>query len=221
MFTEDTSNDIEQRRLMVQLQLRPRGIDDENVLRAMEQVPRHLFIPAQRRHEAYQDSPVPIGQGQTISQPYIVALMTQSLQVESHHRVLEVGTGCGYQTAILSRLIQKVYTIELLQEIAQIGRENLTALGFNNIEYHIGNAQLGWPTTTTPSPIPFDRIIVTAGADVVPEKLLEQLAEGGKMVIPVGLTNGQKLILLEKRQGKIEEEFLCYCRFVKLKNTSE
>lgn len=205
---------------MVQQQLRQRGISDQKVLAVMEQIPRHLFIPPPKRYDSYADRPVAIGHGQTISQPYIVALMTEKLQIKPEHRVLEVGTGCGYQTAILARLAHKVYTIELITELAHFGRDNLTNLEINNVEYHIGNGREGWPAELSTSPVPFDRIIVTAAADMVPKRLLEQLADTGRMVIPVGRQDSQKLMLLQKNSDLIEEKILCYCRFVELRNAS-
>jgi protein-L-isoaspartate(D-aspartate) O-methyltransferase len=200
---------------MVQNQLRQRGISDKKVLEVISQLPRQHFIPPKNRHEAYFDRPVPIGLGQTISQPYIVALMTENLNLQPRHQVLEIGTGCGYQTAILARLVQKVYTIELLEPLGKQGRQNLTALGINNVEYHIGDGSLGWP-----EPKKFDRILVGAAAEETPPSLLEQLAVGGKMVIPVGKGEGQKLLAIEKSEQQLKESLLCYCRFVKLVQTS-
>jgi len=194
--------------------MRRRNIADERVLKVMAQLPRHLFIPPENRSQAYLDQPVSIGLGQTISQPYIVALMTEKLQIQPQHLVLEIGTGCGYQTAILAKLARKVHTIEYLEELSRRGQENLAALGITNVEYHIGNGREGWP-----GELRFDRILVAAATEFIPPVLLEQLADNGKMVIPIGEPAGQKLILLEKVGGdinSIRETMLCYCRFVKL-----
>ena len=198
---------------MVEDQLRRRGITDEKVLAIMEQLPRHHFIEPANRYLAYSDQPVPIGFGQTISQPYIVALMTEKLQIAPHHLVLEIGTGCGYQTAILAHLAQQVYTIEVIEQLACRGRENLSepALDINNVEYHIGDGYSGWP-----EPMQFDRILIAATADEIPATLLGQLKDGGKMVAPVRRGAEQQLLLTEKQGQEIRETFLCYCRFVNL-----
>jgi len=199
---------------MIEYQIRRRNIADDRVLQVMAQLPRHLFIPPENRSQAYLDQPVPIGLGQTISQPYIVALMTEKLQIQPQHLVLEIGTGCGYQTAILAKLARKVYTIEYLEELSRHGQENLVALGITNVEYRVGNGREGWP-----GELRFDRILVAAAAEFTPPVLLERLADNGKMVIPIGEPAGQKLMLLEKSGhdiNSIRETMLCYCRFVKL-----
>jgi protein-L-isoaspartate(D-aspartate) O-methyltransferase len=170
-----------ERQRMVDEQLRARDIRSERVIRAMLSVPRHLFVPEAQRAAAYRDSPLPIGYDQTISQPYIVAFMTQALDVSPDHRVLEIGTGSGYQAAVLSVLAQQVYTIEIVPDLAQQARETVAALGYRNIEVRFGNGYLGWPEHA-----PFDRIIVTAAPEEVPTPLIEQLKVGGLMVIPVG-----------------------------------
>ena len=219
MPINDSTTDITNRRDMVDHQLRSRDIDDKNVLSVIEQLPRHHFIPPENRHLAYGDYPVNIGHGQTISQPYIVALMTEKLQLAPDHNVLEIGTGCGYQTAILAKLVKKVYTVELIEQLARFGRDNVSALGIDNVEYHIGDGRKGWPAELSPGQreMQFDRILVAAAAHDVPTELLNQLAQGGKMVIPIGGQIDQRLILLEKHASKITEHLLCYCRFVKLK----
>jgi protein-L-isoaspartate(D-aspartate) O-methyltransferase len=196
---------------MVENQLRCRGISDERVLQIMNSLPRERFIPENSRDLAYLDQPVAIGNGQTISQPYIVALMTEKLQIQPHHLVLEIGTGCGYQTAILAQLARKVYTVELINELAQLGRKNVMDAGISNVEYHIGDGCLGWSVK-----MQFDRILIAAVAEEVPPALFEQLAEDGKMVIPVGYGENQRLLLFEKQAQQIQETTLCYCRFVKL-----
>ena len=166
---------------MVDEQLRSRDIGSERVLNAMLRVPRHLFVPDAQRAEAYRDSPLPIGYGQTISQPYIVAFMTQALDVNFDHRVLEIGIGSGYQAAVLGTLAKEVYTIEILSPLAEGARQTLSGLGYRNIEVRTGNGYLGWPEHA-----PYDRIMVTAAPDDVPTALVDQLKIGGLMVIPVG-----------------------------------
>lgn len=200
-----------QRRLMVDRQLRGRGIADERVLEVMGRLPRELFIPQDRRSYAYDDNPVLLEEGQTISQPYIVALMSEKLDVRSDHKVLEIGTGCGYQTAILAGLAGKVYTIERIASLAKQGRRNLEALGIDNVEYLIGDGSRGWPVEMV-----FDRIIATAAAESIPKRWEQQLAEGGKMVAPIGSSGSQQLLLLEKRGKEFRRTLLCYCRFVEL-----
>ena len=181
-----------QRQRMVHEQLRGRDIDNPRVLDAMLAVPRHLFIPESERGRAYGDFPVAIGHGQTISQPYIVAFMTQELAVEPGDRVLEIGTGSGYQAAVLSLLAKEVYTIEIVTPLAERARETLASLGYRNVEVRAGNGYLGWPEKA-----PFDRIMVTAAPDEIPAPLIEQLKIGGLMAIPVG-TDSQELRILRK-----------------------
>ncbi|MBN1765403.1 MAG: protein-L-isoaspartate(D-aspartate) O-methyltransferase [Sedimentisphaerales bacterium] len=214
-YLQDTESTRAKRLQMVEYQIRRRDIHDEKVLRIMEELPRHVFIPEANRSEAYMDQPVSIGLGQTISQPYIVALMTEKLAVEPEHTVLEIGTGCGYQTAILARLpAQKVYTIEVLEDLAQKARKILTHLGIDNVEFHTGDGRLGWPEDRQ-----FDRILVAAASEDLPEKLLAQLKDGGKMVIPIGEPISQRLMLLTRQGDHINEELLCHCRFVRLVRT--
>jgi protein-L-isoaspartate(D-aspartate) O-methyltransferase len=195
---------------MVAQQLKSRDIDNRRVLEAMARIPRHELIPAANRSAAYEDHPVPIGDGQTISQPYIVALMTQVLEPEPEHRVLEVGTGSGYQAAVLGELVQKVFTIEIVSALADRARADLKRLGYENIYVRQGDGYEGWPEEA-----PFDRIVVTAAAPSIPEPLLNQLAEGGRLVMPVGSFHGfQTLILVTRRDGKFKHERVTGVRFV-------
>jgi len=198
------------RKVMVREQIQERGVEDGRVLEAMEKVPRHEFVPEEYRRFAYEDSPLPIGEGQTISQPYIVALMTECLGLKGGERVLEVGTGSGYQAAILSELVEEVYTIEILEPLAKRAEELLQKLGYRNVKVRCGDGYLGWEEYA-----PFDGIIVTCAPDHIPEPLIEQLAEGGRMVIPVGETPfNQVLKLIRKREGKLVVENVVPVRFV-------
>jgi protein-L-isoaspartate(D-aspartate) O-methyltransferase len=199
------------REMMVQTQLIPRGIRDERVLSAMRKVPRHLFVPDYLQEEVYGDYPLPIGEGQTISQPYMVALMTQCLELKGPEKVLEIGTGSGYQTAILAELAEKVYSIERIELLASGARKVLVELGYKNIFIRVGDGTLGWPEEA-----PFDRIMVTAGAPKIPFSLTEQLPEGGKLAIPVGSSFSQTLTVVEKKGGKLETREICSCVFVPL-----
>jgi protein-L-isoaspartate(D-aspartate) O-methyltransferase len=185
-----------QREQMVREQLRARDIRDSRVLEAMSTVPRHLFIPEPQRAQAYEDHPLPIGHGQTISQPYIVAFMTQALDVAPEHKVLEIGTGSGYQAAVLARLVRDVYTIEIVEPLATRSRATLKELGFHNVHVRTGNGYLGWPEEA-----PFDRIIVTAAPEEVPPALVAQLKIGGRMAIPVGSITQELRILRRTAQG--------------------
>jgi protein-L-isoaspartate(D-aspartate) O-methyltransferase len=179
---------------MVEEQIARRGVKDQRVLEAMREIPRHLFVPASERSEAYADKPLPIGESQTISQPYIVALMTELLNVGPGDTVLEIGTGSGYQAAVLARLARKVYTIEIVPRLAREAAERLTTMGYSNVEVRAGDGYLGWPEHA-----PFDRIIVTAAPPEIPQALLAQLKRGGKMVLPVGKAGRtQQLMVLEK-----------------------
>ena len=183
-----------QREIMVRDQIRARGVQDEKVLRVMREVPRHLFVPTNLRGLAYQDKPLPIGKGQTISQPYIVALMTELLQPQPGDVVLEIGTGSGYQAAILSRLVHRVYSVEILDSLGLAAERVLERLGFINVRVRIGDGYLGWPEYA-----PFDGILVTAAPPEIPPALTAQLKRGGRMVLPVGkTTKSQKLMVLEK-----------------------
>ena len=201
---------------MLRLDLRGRDITDPRVLAVMAQVPREEFIPQSHRSQAYSDGPLPIGNNQTISQPYIVALMTQELRVNPECEVLEVGTGSGYQTAILSKLAKKVYTIERFSELADSARTVLGKLGISNVEFHVGDGSNGWPTRRLPPSGCFDRIIITAGVPKIPEPLIEQLADGGLIVAPVGGRTVQNLVVCEKKADELTTKSICDVRFVRL-----
>lgn len=185
---------------MVEQQIARRGVRDERVLEVMRQVPRHLFVPLSARREAYTDRPLPIGDGQTISQPYIVAFMTELLSVRPDDTVLEIGTGSGYQAAVLARLARQVFTIEIIPRLAQDAERRLQALGYANVEVKAGDGYQGWPEHA-----PFDKIIVTAAPPEIPQALVAQLRRGGRMVVPVGKTGDtQQLMVLEKSQTSDE-----------------
>jgi protein-L-isoaspartate(D-aspartate) O-methyltransferase len=186
------------RAAMVRDQLRGRDVVNPRVLDAMSRVPRHLFVPEPDRADAYGDFPLPIGHGQTISQPYIVGFMTQALEIEPQHRVLEIGTGSGYQAAILAQLAKEVYTIEIVAPLADRARSTLDALGYRNVRVRTGNGYLGWPEHA-----PFDRVMVTAAPDEVPRPLVDQLRVGGLMAIPVG-TFDQELRILRRTETGLE-----------------
>jgi len=201
---------MEQRIKMVETQIEGRGVTDEQVLEAMLKVPRHLFVPEKYRAYAYADQPLPIGQGQTISQPYIVAFMTEALSLTEDDRVLEIGTGSGYQAAVLAEIAQSVYTIEIVPELAKGAEKHLKSLGYGNVHVKCGDGYLGWPEEAL-----FDAIIVTCAPEKIPEALVDQLAEGGRIVLPVGAQWGiQKLILAEKKEGQIVRRTLLPVRFV-------
>lgn len=188
-----------------------REIKDERVLQAMERVPREFFVPQSSFYLAYEDIPLPIGWGQTISQPYIIALMTQALQLQGSEKVLELGTGSGYQAAILAELARWVVTVERVNPLIKSAEKTLQSLGYTNIQIHPAEEKLGWPKAA-----PYDGIIVTAGAPKIPQELLDQLNEDGKMVIPVGSRYEQDLLKVVKKGGKAEMESLGPCRFVPL-----
>jgi protein-L-isoaspartate(D-aspartate) O-methyltransferase len=201
----------EDRTRMVQEQLTApgRGIRNAAVLQAMQEVPRHEFVPASQRHHAYEDRPLPIGYGQTISQPYVVAFMTEQLGPEKSDRVLEVGTGSGYQAAILGELVQEVYTIEIVEPLARSASATLSRLGYTNIHVRAGDGYQGWQEHA-----PFDAIIVTCAPSHVPEPLVRQLRDGGRMIIPVGGAGSQELVLLEKKDGALQRRNVLPVRFV-------
>jgi protein-L-isoaspartate(D-aspartate) O-methyltransferase len=202
--------EVKSREEMVRNQLAAGGIRNPEVLQAMTEVPRHEFVPASLRPYAYADGPLPIGHGQTISQPFIVAYMTQALELGKEDTVLEVGTGSGYQAAILGKLAKEVYTIEIVPPLAESAKVILSKLGFENVHVRLGDGYLGWPEKA-----PFDAIIVTCAPDHVPEPLVSQLKEGGRLVIPVGTAGGiQQLVLLKKRNGQISKEKMLDVRFV-------
>ncbi|MGD8962030.1 MAG: protein-L-isoaspartate(D-aspartate) O-methyltransferase [Desulfobacterales bacterium] len=200
-----------QRDDMVNHQLKPRGINDPHVLEALRTVPRHLFVSEALRDQAYGDYPLPIGEQQTISQPYIVAEMTQALDLGKDDRVLEIGTGSGYQAAVLAEIVFRVYTIERIRALYIQTRKLLDRLNYHNIIMRCSDGTIGWPDES-----PFDAIMVTAGAPEVPEKLLEQLAAGGRMIVPVGNQHSQDLIKITKDKDGIHKSNLGGCRFVKL-----
>src|SRR5882757_2344274 len=200
-----------QRAEMIEKQLRRRGISDEAVLAAMTAVPRHEFVPEELRSRAYEDLPLPIGGGQTISQPYIVAAMTTALHLQPGDRALEVGTGCGYQAAVLSRLAKEVFSIERRPELASSAAAKLARLGYSNAHVHCGDGTLGLAELA-----PFDAILVAAAAPAVPKPLLAQLAEGGRLILPVGDTEHQELQLIEKHGDTFPITMLEGCRFVPL-----
>jgi protein-L-isoaspartate(D-aspartate) O-methyltransferase len=203
-----------QRQLMVQQQLVTRGINDARVLAAMTKVPREEFVAPESRAASYEDGPLPIGYGQTISQPYIVAFMTEQLRPKPSDRVLEVGTGSGYQAAILAELVSEVYSIEIVESLAKTAEATLQRVGYKNVHVKFGDGYKGWPETA-----PFDAIIVTCAPDKVPQALVEQLKDGGRMVIPVGDRFAQQLYLLEKKNGQLKQSATLSVRFVPM--TSE
>jgi protein-L-isoaspartate(D-aspartate) O-methyltransferase len=196
---------------MVEEQLRRRGISDPRVLKAMGKIPRHLFVLKNYRDSAYEDRPLPIGEGQTISQPYMVAIMTQSLELKGRERVLEIGTGSGYQTAILAELAQKVFTIERIPTLTERAQKVLGDSGYPNISFRSGDGSRGWPEEA-----PFDGIMVTAGSPDVPPTLKSQLAEGGRLVIPTGPRYTQTLYKLTREGAQFTEEDVTGCVFVPL-----
>jgi protein-L-isoaspartate(D-aspartate) O-methyltransferase len=198
-----------ERNMMVESQIRARGISDVNTLRAMRNVPRHLYIPYNQRNSAYDDRPLPIGYGQTISQPYIVAYMTEIINPTSGQKVLEIGTGSGYQAAVLAEIVDHVYTIEIVKPLGETAKTALVQ-NYNNVSVKIGDGYYGWEEHA-----PFDAIVVTAAAEYIPPPLIEQLKDGGRMVIPVGSPfRVQQLMLIEKKNGQISSRSLMPVRFV-------
>ena len=187
----------------------PRGIHDERVLAAMSKVPQEEFVPQDVRAESYTDGPLPIGHGQTISQPFIVAFMTEQLRPSAKDRVLEIGTGSGYQSAVLAELVAEVYTIEIIEPLAKGAEATLARLGYKNVHVKVGDGYKGWPEHA-----PFDAVIVTCAPDHVPQPLSDQLKEGGRMIIPVGGFGDQELYLLEKKNGQLEQRAVLPVRFV-------
>jgi protein-L-isoaspartate(D-aspartate) O-methyltransferase len=194
---------------MVKTQLKSRGIKNRNLLAAMEKVPRHLFVPYNLQPEAYNDNPLQIGEGQTISQPYIVAFMTEVIDPDSTFRVLEVGTGSGYQAAVLAEICDSVFSIEIFESLAKSASKIIEELGYQNIKVEMGDGYKGWPEKA-----PFDAIIVTCSPTHIPKPLIEQLAEGGKMIIPVGHSYHQELVLLMKEKGTLKKKDVLPVRFV-------
>jgi protein-L-isoaspartate(D-aspartate) O-methyltransferase len=198
-----------ERQRMVQQQLMRRGINNSRVLAAIAKVPREEFVPADVKASSYADQPLPIGEGQTISQPYVVAFMTEQLRLSSGDRVLEIGTGSGYQAAILSELAAEVYTIEIIAPLAKRAEATLQRLGYKNVHVRVGDGYKGWPEHA-----PFDAITVTCAPDHVPQPLVDQLKEGGRMIIPVGGFGNQELYLLEKKNGQLQRRAVLPVRFV-------
>ena len=207
--TIPTSEFSATRQKMVEEQLKPHSIHDERVLAAMAKVPREEFVPENMRAQSYADSALPIGHDQTISQPFIVAYMTEQLRLQLADRVLEIGTGSGYQTAILAELVKDVYTIEIVEPLAKDASARLARLGYSNAHVKIGDGYQGWPEVA-----PFDAIIVTCAPDKVPQPLTQQLKEGGRMIIPVGNGLDQQLFLLEKKDGQMAQRAILPVRFV-------
>lgn len=202
--------------MKVQLTGPDRNISDKRVLAAMASVPRHKFVPRLLRTEAYGDHPLPIGYGQTISQPFMVAFMTEQLAPRNTDRVLEIGTGSGYQAAVLAGLVSEVYSIEIIEPLGKHAAETLRNLGYDNVHVRIGDGYEGWPEAA-----PFDSIIVTCAPEQVPEPLVAQLKEGGRMIIPVGPGGNQLLYVLEKRAGKIQSNAVLPVLFVPMTGVAE
>jgi protein-L-isoaspartate(D-aspartate) O-methyltransferase len=205
-----------ERQRMVMEQLMPRGIHEERVLAAMSKVPREEFVPQDWRAPSYTDQPLPIGYGQTISQPFIVAFMTEQLRLAPGDRVLEIGTGSGYQAAILAEIGAKVYSIEIIEALAKTAEATLERLGYKNVHVKVGDGYRGWPEHA-----PFDAVIVTCAPDHVPQPLVDQLKEGGRMIIPVGGFGDQELYLLEKKNGQLEQRAVLPVRFVPMAGEAE
>ncbi|MBS0012905.1 MAG: protein-L-isoaspartate(D-aspartate) O-methyltransferase [Desulfobacterales bacterium] len=206
---ENEDNFRQQRMKMIRQQLMARGIENPEILAAFEKVPRHSFVPEGLKKYAYQDRPLPIGEGQTISQPYIVALMTLNIEPNKTDRILEIGTGSGYQAAILAELSERVYTIEIIESLAESARRTLSETGYENVHVKTGDGFKGWPEHA-----PFDAIVVTCSPEKVPEPLKEQLAGGGRMVIPIGQDHDQHLVVLKKQEGQLIEKQILPVRFV-------
>ena len=194
---------------MVANQVEHRGIKNTRVLESMKKVPRHLFVPEKLRYAAYEDYPLPIGYKQTISQPYIVALMTESIQPEPNDRILEIGTGSGYQAAVLSEIVKEVYTIEIVEPLAESAKLKLKKLGYSNVQVRYGDGFYGWPEVEK-----FDAIIITASPPKVPEPLINQLKDGGKIIVPLEEGLWQELTLFSKKNGKLERHDIIPVRFV-------
>jgi protein-L-isoaspartate(D-aspartate) O-methyltransferase len=206
---------ISQRESMVRQQIEARGVKNPDVLRVMRSIPRHDFVPAEARGMAYDDDALPIGHGATISQPYIVALMTELLHADKKDKVLEIGTGSGYQAAVLSQLVDHVYTIEIVPELSRSAADTLQRLGFKNVTVRTGNGFAGWPDQA-----PFDRIILTAAPIEIPQKLISQLAPGGRLVAPVGTALNQELLLLTKdRNGNVSRRSVASVAFVPMQGS--
>jgi protein-L-isoaspartate(D-aspartate) O-methyltransferase len=215
--TEQHDRFLRERQVMVERHLRGRDITDKRVLEVMERIPRHQFVPENLRDIAYADRPLPIGDGQTISQPYIVALMTQLVKPKPDSVALDVGTGSGYQAAVLAELCKKVYSIEIIESLGKQAKQRLTDLGYKNVETRIGDGYRGWPEHA-----PFDLIVVAAAPDHIPKPLVEQLAPGGRLVIPVGRLFTQNLIVVEKQaDGNTREWNVAPVAFVPMTGEAE
>lgn len=210
-FQSDSFEKKRDRMVLEQIELR--GVNDRAVLKAMRKVPRHKFVPDIYMEYAYNDYPLPIGEEQTISQPYIVAYMTAALKLEPNDKVLEIGTGSGYQAAVLAEICDSVYTIEIFESLGNKALKLLNSLHYDNIKVKIGDGYKGWPEFS-----PFDVIIVTCSPSEIPQPLIDQLKEGGRMIIPVGLKNNQNLVLLKKKNGKIKQHSVLPVRFVPMIN---
>ena len=202
-------NYIQARRRMVEEQIAARGVRDPRVLAAIVAIPRHVFVPEGQWHHAHEDHPLPLADGQTVSQPYIVAAMTEALELTSESKVLEIGTGSGYQTAILATLAKMVYSVEIIKNLSVQARLALLRLDVRNVRFRIGDGHDGWPEFA-----PYDRVIVTAAADTMPYSLVEQMANGGKMVVPVGPAGSQILVLVTKHGKKLVQRHLMSVAFV-------
>jgi protein-L-isoaspartate(D-aspartate) O-methyltransferase len=202
-------NYLQARKRMVEEQIAERGVRDQRVLDAMLTIPRHLFLPESQWHHAYEDHPLPLADGQTISQPYIVAAMTEALEVGPEHAVLEIGTGSGYQAAILCLLAKMVYTVELLPNLSAQARRNIQRLDLRNIRFRVGDGHEGWPEFA-----PYDRVIVTAASDTMPFPLVQQMADSGRIVVPVGSSGTQVLTLGVKHGTKLVQRHLMGVSFV-------
>jgi protein-L-isoaspartate(D-aspartate) O-methyltransferase len=200
---------------MVREQIEAQGVRDARVLAAMRKVPRHLFVPPEEQADAYDDSPLPIGYHQTISQPYVVAFMTEALELKPQDRALEIGTGSGYQAAVLAELVREVYTIEIIEPLAKEAEARLKRLGYSNVHLRIGDGYRGWPEAA-----PFDAIIVTAAPDHVPQPLVEQLSQGGRLVLPLGRWD-QNLVRIRRTEKGVAQETLLPVRFVPMKGEAE
>ncbi|MFH1395209.1 MAG: protein-L-isoaspartate(D-aspartate) O-methyltransferase [Candidatus Omnitrophota bacterium] len=207
-FSNNSDMVSAKKKIMVETQMQARGVNDMKVLNAMEKVDRHLFVPQAFRENAYEDTPLPIGYGQTISQPYIVAYMTEQIKPDKDMRVLEIGTGCGYQAAILANIVKEVYTVEILQPLAEAAKKRLKLLGYNNVTVECADGYNGLPQYA-----PFDAIIVTAAPPEIPEKLIDQLKIGGRMIVPVG-TSFQQLYMIERTEEGTKQNVLLPVRFV-------
>lgn len=213
---DDNSRFTIARKIMVEEQLWGRNITNTRLLAVMRKVPRHEFVPQGLRASAYDDSPLPIGHGQTISQPYVVAFMTEKLEPRPTDRVLEVGTGSGYQAAVLAELVKEVYTIEIVEPLARRAEADLKRLGYTNILVRAGDGYQGWPEAA-----PFDAIMVTCAPEAVPQPLIAQLKDGGRMIIPVGPTGNQQLVLLRKEGERLEKRAVLPVRFVPMTGAAE